>query len=113
MECILELTAQNFEQEALCSPVPVFIEICSPHYSSCSDMSDIVNSLAKDFHKQMRFGRIDIDKQPILASKLSIGGLPSIVIMQDGRICNHTGGILPLPYYERLLNVLLSKRLKK
>ena len=39
---------------------------------------------------------------------LGAGGLPSVLLLERGRVYARTGGALPLAHYERLLDRLLA-----
>lgn len=106
---ILTLTVQNFDEEAVHSPLPIIIEFCSEKYPSCRRLSTIIDNLSESYTEEVRFGRIDVDEQPKLATLLSIGGLPCVLAMKNGRIYANIGGILPYSYYERLLERMLTE----
>lgn len=106
---ILTLTVLNFDEKAVHSPLPILIEFRSEKYPSCSRLTAIVDELAENYRGEVRFGCIDVDEQPKLASLLSIGGLPCVLAMQNGRIFANIGGILPKSYYERLLDRMIAE----
>ena len=105
---VLRMTAENFEETAVQSPVPVLVEFGAPWCVDCRRLDAAVNALAVRYRGIVRFGRVDVEQEPKLAVLLGAGGLPSVLLMERGRIYAHVGGALPLAHYERLLDRLLS-----
>ena len=107
-EDVLRLTTENFDELAVQSPVPVLVEFGAPWCVDCRRLDAAVNALAIRYRGTVRFGRVDVEKEPKLAVLLGAGGLPSVLFMEKGRVYAHVGGALPLAHYERLLDRMLS-----
>ncbi len=107
-EEILQFTTENFDQQAVQSPIPVLVEFSAPWCTDCRRLDAAVSALAVRYRGTVRFGRVDIEQEPKLAVLLGAGGLPSVLLMENGRVYAHAGGALPLAHYERLLDRLLA-----
>ena len=104
----LALSTENFVERAARPPFRVLVEFGAPWCADCRRLDAAVGALAVRYRGTVRFGRVDVEREPKLAVLCGAGGLPSVLLMQKGRMYAHVGGALPLPHYERLLDRLLS-----
>ena len=105
---IYTLTVENFDQLAVRSPEPVMVGFTAPWCPDCRRLTAALQALAVRYRGTVRFGLVNVEQQPKLACLLGAGGLPSTLLLQDGRVYTHAGGALPLSHYEKLLDRMLA-----
>ncbi len=105
---VLNLTTENFDELAVRSDLPVLIAFGARRCAESRRLDAAVESLAVRYRGTVRFGRVDVERDPKLTSLLGAGGLPSVLLLERGRVYARTGGALPLAHYERLLDRLLA-----
>ncbi len=112
---VLSVTLANFEQTVIQCKVPVVLGFWSMDYPGSQRLLTTLQSLADSYDGAVQCGSIDVGSQPDLAAQLGIGGMPCVMILVRGRLCEHVGGALPPSYYKCLLKRLLpeEKRGKK
>ena len=111
-EIIFKLTTENFDKLAVHAPVPIMIEFWSQSSPDNLRLTSIMESLAATYQDTLQFGSVNVEQEPKLAFNLSVGGLPSALLMQNGRIYTHIGGMRPIKFYRNLLDQMLKENIQ-
>ncbi len=82
---IIDLTNENFEQEALKSETPVVIDFWAPWCGPCKMMHPVFEQLSAEYGGKVKFARVNTDEQPTLAAQFSIRGIPTLIALRDGK----------------------------
>lgn len=82
--------------ELINSEQPVLVDFHAEWCGPCKAMAPTIKQLAKDYKGKARVLKVDIDKNPDLARKLSIRGVPTLIIYKKGQIVWRQSGALPL-----------------
>ena len=61
----------------------------------CKSLSPILNEVAKEMGDEAKVIKIDIDKNPILAQKLNVRSVPTLVIYKEESLLWRQSGIVP------------------
>ncbi len=82
----------NFEQEVLKSTVPVLVDFTATWCGPCKQLAPIVDQLADDLHGTVKVCKLDIDDSPIMAGKLGVRGVPTVMVFKNGELAaQHVG----------------------
>ncbi len=91
----ITLTAQNFQQEAVQSDVPVLIDFWATWCGPCRIIAPVVAQIAQEYEGRLKVCKCDTDAEPALASAFSIQSIPTLVVMKDGQTVARTMGAMP------------------
>ncbi len=105
---VWNLTTENFDELAVRSDLPVLVAFGAQRCTECRRLDAAVDALAVRYRGTVRFARVDVERNPKLTALLGAGGLPSVLLLEKGRVYARAGGALPLAHYERLLDRLLA-----
>ena len=92
MEIIEIKSAEQFEKEVINENGMVFIDFYATWCMPCKTMSSTIEEIAKEY-KEIKFVKIDIDKNEELAIKYNVMSIPTMMIMKDGKVTKTFVGV--------------------
>ena len=90
----LNINKNNFQEEVLNSDRPVLLDFWAPWCGPCRMVGPFIDELAEEM-PNVKFVKIDIDKNTEVAAKLGVMSIPNMIVFKDGNIVNRQIGGLP------------------
>lgn len=81
----------NFQEEVMASQKPVLLDFWASWCGPCRMVLPIVESIAQE-RPDIKVCKINVDEQPELASQFGVMTIPTLVVMQDGKILTQSAG---------------------
>jgi thioredoxin 2 len=91
----IQVTDTNFEMEVLKSSLPVLLDCWAPWCGPCRMVSPIVDEIAKEMAGALKVGKLNVDENPIIASKFQIMSIPTLMVFKNGQVVDQIVGALP------------------
>ncbi len=101
---LITVTKENFEAEVLKSNKPVLLDFWATWCGPCKMVSPIVDEIAEEI-EDITVGKINVDEQPELAAAFGIQSIPTLVVVEGGKIVNQAVGYRPKEDILKLLNI--------
>lgn len=88
---VIELTADNFEQEVLKAKGKVLVDFWATWCGPCQMMAPVFDELAGE-RSDVKFGKANVDEQMELARKYRVMSIPTFLVFQNGEVVGRTMG---------------------
>jgi thioredoxin 2 len=89
------VTDANFESEIKNSALPVLLDLWAPWCGPCRMIAPIIEQLAKELAGQARIGKLNVDENPMTAAQFNVQGIPTLLILKNGREVDRIVGVQP------------------
>jgi len=99
----LKITANNFEKEALQSPLPVLLDFWAPWCGPCRMLAPELKALADEYAGRVVVGKVNVDEEPELAAAFRVASIPTVVVIRDGKVVRTSVGYKPKEVLAALL----------
>lgn len=90
---VLKITNENYEKEVLKSDKPVLIDFYADWCGPCRMMSQIIDEIAEEMSGEIKVGKVNVDDNQELAMEYGVMSIPTIVIMENGKVKNNLVGV--------------------
>ncbi|MDD6203812.1 MAG: thioredoxin [Firmicutes bacterium] len=88
---VINLTKENFENEAVRSEIPVLIDFWAPWCAPCRALGPTIEELGNEC-SDYKICKVNVDEQPELAARFMVRSIPNIVIMSGGSVVQSVVG---------------------
>ena len=90
----LELTDSTFTEFVQNNPF-VVVDCWAPWCGPCLMVAPIIEELAKEYAGKIVFGKLNVDENPITASRYQIMSIPTLLVFRNGKLVATIIGAMP------------------
>lgn len=87
--------AKSLDELVKTSEVPVFIDFWADWCGPCKMVAPSVQQLAKEFSGRIMVVKVNVDRQPDLAARFQVQGIPALMMYSRGELKWRTAGAVP------------------
>ncbi len=102
------MNLEQFEKQLQREPLPQVIDFWAPWCVPCKVTKPILEKLAQEYRGKVKFRAINADKQKKLLQELRIMGIPTLLIVRDGKIIKRYTGAQSEASYRQIFESLAS-----
>ena len=90
---VIHVDKYNFQNEVMESDKPVLLDFWAPWCMPCRMVGPILEEIAEE-RSDIKVGKINVDEQPELAGEFQVMSIPTLVVIKNGKIVNHSVGAM-------------------
>jgi thioredoxin 2 len=92
---IADASDEDFEEVAERSSLPVLLDLWAAWCAPCRQMTPMVERLAATFAGSLKVVKVDVDRSPAVAGRFEVRGIPTSIVLVDGREVDRVVGVPP------------------
>ncbi|UCG35311.1 MAG: thioredoxin [Candidatus Omnitrophota bacterium] len=104
----VKVTAQNFQEEVINSPLPVLVDFWAPWCGPCKMIAPYLEELAEKYDGKIKVAKINVDEAAELATQFAIMSIPALLIFKDGKVMEKTTGVMSKEELERFISSYIA-----
>ncbi len=97
---VREITDETFEAEVAQAGKPVVIDFWAPWCGPCKAVEPILEDLAEKHVDRVEFTKLNIDENPLVASRFGVLAIPTAILFEDGEAKETVVGARSRSHYE-------------
>ena len=101
----IKITAANYEQEVVNSPIPVIIDFWASWCGPCRMLGPIIAKIAEEKEGVVKVGKVNVDEEGGLAARFGISAIPMVAKIEGGKMTASTVGYMPKAELEKALGI--------
>jgi len=106
-ENVLTFTDDNFEKEVLQSDIPVLVDFWATWCAPCKAIAPLIDAVASEYEGRVKVGKVNVDDNPATPGKYGVRGIPTVILLKDGKVLDQVVGAIPKSQLEALIKKAL------
>ncbi|HAE85323.1 MAG TPA: thioredoxin [Anaerolineaceae bacterium] len=104
----IHVTDAAFQKTVLESPVPVIVDFWAPWCGPCRMVAPTLEKVAKEYADKLIVAKVNTDENQQWASKYNVEGIPTMLMIADGKVVHRQVGALPEPMLREVIDQFLK-----
>jgi len=104
-----DVTDGTFAGEVLTQRYPVMVDCWAPWCGPCRLLAPILEELASKYAGGLRIAKLNVDENPITASRYHIQSIPTLLLFKDGALITSLVGLKTKEEIEKHILAVVKK----
>lgn len=106
---VFELTEENFAA-AMAEETPLLIDFTATWCGPCRAIAPHVEAVAAAHAGKLRVAKCDVDEQVLIATRFDVRAMPTLIVVDRGKVAGAIVGAVPRAKIEALVAKLLPEQ---
>jgi thioredoxin 2 len=89
------VTDESFSEEVERSPLPVLVDVWASWCGPCQIIAPVIEELASELAGRVLVAKLNSDENPQTTSRFDVLGIPTLLLLKDGREITRLTGAYP------------------
>ena len=103
---ITHLTETSFD-EAVVEHGALVVDFWAPWCGPCRAIAPTLEALGQEYAGRVAIAKVNVDEQPILASRYQVRSIPTLLFIKDGKVVDQLVGAVPKAQLTKRMDALL------
>jgi thioredoxin 1 len=104
---VVQITDQNFETTVAAATEPVLVDFWAAWCAPCKMLKPVIDELATEYQGRVTIAELDVDANPITASKFAVLSIPSLILFRGGKPAERIVGYKPKAFLKQRIDAVL------
>lgn len=91
---VISITSENFESQVLQNTGTVLLDFWAPWCGPCRMVGPVLEEIARE-RPDIKVGKVNVDEERELANQFGIMSIPTLVVMENGKLVKQAMGARP------------------
>ena len=91
---VVYTTDGSFEADVMNSERPVLLDFWAEWCGPCKAIGPILETIADDYKDRLRVVKLNLDENPLTATKYNIRSIPTLLLFKDGAVAAQQVGVV-------------------
>ena len=91
----LVVTDATFATDVEGAALPVLVDAWAPWCGPCRMIAPVIEQLASEMAGRVRVTKLNVDENPLIASRFGLRSIPTLLLIKDGREIDRMLGVQP------------------
>lgn len=91
----VKVTDDSFNSEVLSADKKVLVDFWAEWCGPCRMVAPVVEDIAGEYGDQIKIAKLNVDENQTTASRYGIMSIPTMLVMEDGKVVDKLVGYMP------------------
>lgn len=92
---LVKLNPVNFDEEVLCSDIPVLVGSCAPWSKAGMGVETLLSRISVLEAGRVKVCKFTVDEDPMFALRRGVRDIPTVMLFKRGRLVDLSVGLRP------------------
>ena len=108
MAQVVTVDDTTFDETVLKASIPMLVDFWAPWCAPCKAVAPILDELVQEYEGKLGIARLNVDEEPVNASKYGISSIPTMLLFQQGQPVGQIVGFKPKAQLKKALDEMLT-----